>query len=180
MRKRKTFKEWRIIAEHAKNIDELDLKSMNRPLMVSGKETPKDLSAMTMGQMVTLSQMKADWGLFYALCKEFLGMTEEETDAADAVQVVMFCGWCVGRLDDMNKMLQGLDAKHSSEQLRAGIEKLNFGIFGLIDWYAKRMGITDHEAVMDVPVLRVYQCLKMDNEQQQYEKRLAKIMRERR
>jgi hypothetical protein len=61
--------------------------------------------------------------------------------------------------------------------MRAGIDRLNFGVFGLIDWYARRMGITDHDEVLKVPVLRVYQCLKMDKEQQEYENRLAKVIR---
>ena len=67
--------------------------------------------------------------------------------------------------------------QHTSEQMRAGIDRLNFGVFGLIDWYARRMGITDHDEVLKVPVLRVYQCLKMDKEQQEYENRLAKVIR---
>ena len=176
--KRKTFREWRIIADYAKNIDELDLKSMHRPLQVHGHETPSDLSKLTMGQMVILSQTKGDWSLFYTICRELLPMDEKETDMADAVQIVMFCGWAIGKLEELNKLLTSIKSPHTSEQLRAGVDKLNFGVFGLVDWYARRMGISDHEEVMAVPVLRVYQCLKMDNEQQQYENRLAKILRE--
>lgn len=176
--KRRNFAEWCIVADHSKETDDIELKSMSRPLLVAGHDTPKDLSALTMGQMVTFSQTKGGWELFYMICRELLGMTIEETAQADAVQVVMFCGWVIGRLEDMNKLLSSIKPRHTSEQMRAGIDKLDFGVFGLIDWYAKRMGIHDHEEVMSVPVLRVYQCLKMDNEQQQYEQRLAKVIRE--
>ena len=45
----------------------------------------------------------------------------------------------------------------------------------MIDWYALRMGITDHEEVMRVPWMRVYQCLSMDNQKQEFEKRLSEV-----
>lgn len=175
--RRRTFREWCVIADHAKGIEDLDLKSMHRPLVVSGRDTPENLDSLTMGQMVTFSQAKADWGLFYIICNELLGMSGDETAEADAAEVVMFCGWVIGRLDDINKLLQSVNVQHTSEQMRAGVERLNFGVFGLIDWYARRMGISDHDEVLKVPVLRVYQCLKMDAEQQEYEKRLAKVIR---
>jgi len=44
------------------------------------------------------------------------------------------------------------------------VDKLSFGLFGLVDYYATRMGITDHEQVESVPWVRVYKCLDMDAE----------------
>ena len=63
----------------------------------------------------------------------------------------------------------------TAEEIRAGINKMNFGVFGMIDWYARRMGITDHEEVMSVPWVRVYKCLDMDSQTNEYHKRLTKI-----
>ena len=176
-KKRRTFREWRIVADAAKDWD-IDIMKSPRPLAVGDHETPENLDTMTMGQMLTLQSCGDGWDLFYVICRELLGMSDEETDKADAAQVVMFVGWAVKQMSDINKMFAGIKASKTSEEVRAGIEKLDFGAFGLIDWYARRMGITDHDEVMDVPYLRVYQCLKMDNDRGEYEKRLAKIYRE--
>ena len=61
------------------------------------------------------------------------------------------------------------------EERRAGVDKLSFGLFGLVDYYATRMGITDHEQVESVPWVRVYKCLDMDAEKIRYERRLREI-----
>ena len=53
---------------------------------------------------------------------------------------------------------------------------MNFGLFGLLDYYAQRMGITDHEEVERVPWIRVYKCLDMDAERTRFERRLRNIL----
>ena len=48
-------------------------------------------------------------------------------------------------------------------------------MFGLVDWYAKRMGIQNHDEVMDVCWMRVYKCMDMDTKTQEFNRRLAEI-----
>ena len=177
MRKRKTFFEWRVIAEAAGKLD-FDIMESPRPVMVGSHETPANLDGITMGQVLTLQSCGDGWNLFYLVCRELLGMTDRETDRTDAAQVVMFVGWVTKQISSLNKLFSKIKSTRTSEEVRAGVEKLDYGAFGLIDWYAKRMGITDHDEVMRVPYLRVYQCLKMDVERNEYDKRLAKIYRE--
>ena len=55
-----------------------------------------------------------------------------------------------------------------------GIAKRNLR-FGILDWYAKRMGITNHDEVLTVPWLRIYKCMDMDNKVEQYQRRLNEI-----
>jgi hypothetical protein len=57
----------------------------------------------------------------------------------------------------------------------AGIEKLNFGMFGLADWYARRMGISDHDEAFNTPWLRIWQCRKNDIEEAEYRDNLQRI-----
>ena len=52
---------------------------------------------------------------------------------------------------------------------------MRFGLFGMLDWYAVRMGISDHDQVLKVPWLRIYKCMDMDNKRRAYEKRLQKV-----
>lgn len=176
-RRRKSFKEWRIIADAANGID-FDIMKSPRPMKVGNRETPENLDSLKMGQMLSLSSCKDSWGMFYDVCRELLNLTDEETDAADAAEVVMFVGWASKQISDMNKLFGKIRSTKTAEEVRAGIDKLDYGAFGLVDWYAKRMGITNHDEVMDVPCLRVYQCLKMDTERGEFEKRLARIIRE--
>lgn len=174
--KRKTFFEWKVIAQASKEID-FDIMKAMRPVMVGKRRVMENLDDLTMGQMLTLSGCNDSWALFYLVCHELLGMDEQEVNEADAAQVVLFVGWVSKQIDGYNKMLARIHSTKTAEEIRAGVEKLDFGAFGLVDWYAKRMGIVNHDDVMSVPFLRVYQCLKMDVEREEYEKRLAKIYR---
>ena len=68
-----------------------------------------------------------------------------------------------------------MQSKPTAKEKQAGVEKLQFGLFGILDWYAKRMGITDHDDVLTVPWLRIYKCMDMDNKVEQYQRRLNDI-----
>ena len=54
------------------------------------------------------------------------------------------------------------------------MEKLDFGSFGVLDWYARRMGITNQNEVREVAWVRIFQCMKNDAIKNEYERRLAK------
>lgn len=77
-------------------------------------------------------------------------------------------------LDRINKLFASIKVAHSPEEIAAGVENLNFGTFGVIDWYAKRMGITNQDEVYSVAWIRIYTCMKNDNEKAEYEQRLNK------
>ena len=76
----------------------------------------------------------------------------------------------------INKLFASTSVPPTAEEQQAGADSLNFGPFGLLDYYALRMGITDHEAVEYVPWVRVYKCLDMDAMKMRYERRLRKIL----
>lgn len=85
-----------------------------------------------------------------------------------------FVNFCRAELERINKLFEAVAPTHTSEEIAAGIEDLNFGTFGVIDWYARRMGITNQDEVYSVAWVRIYTCMKNDNEQSEYEKRLNK------
>ena len=169
------FKTWLILANHAANLDGLKLETMTRPLKVGKATTPENLNAMTLGQMIDLSELKTGSEMFYKVCEVLLDMKPKDVNKAPAVEVVRFVAWVAGSVKRINKLFDSVKNKPSKEELQAGINRLNYGIFGLIDWYAKRMGIADHDEVLGVHWGRVYQCLKMDNETAEFQKRLNKI-----
>lgn len=174
-----SFRTWRVLAE-AKGELWFDLGKMTRPSYVGKKETPENIDAMTMGQMLKLSSVADGWSVFFEVCKELMQMTEKEVDEANAAEVVRFVGWAVAELKKLNDRFARVRSSRTKEEKQAGIERLKFGPFGLVDWYAQRMGIANHDDVMEVPALRVWQCMMMDNETREFEKRLAKVYREQR
>lgn len=77
-------------------------------------------------------------------------------------------------LERINNLFASIKISHTPEEIAAGVEDLNFGTFGVIDWYAKRMGITNQDEVYNVAWIRIYTCMKNDNEKAEYESRLNK------
>ena len=169
------FREWIVRAEFSRDTERLELEKLTRPLKVGKVRTPDNLDNMTIGQMVQLADCKNVRDMFYTVCRVLLGTNKEQVDDSWAVDVVRFCGWVAGRLQRINALFDSVKGKPTKEEEKAGIDKLKFGVFGLIDWYALRMGITDHEEVTKVTWGRVYKCLEMDNKRHEFDKRLAKI-----
>lgn len=169
------FKEWIVRAEFSRDAEYLELEKLTRPLIVGRVRTPESLEDMTIGQMVQLADCKGSRDMFYTACRVLLGMNKEQVDECWAVDVVRFCGWAAGRLERINALFDSVKNKPTKQEEKAGIDNLKFGVFGLIDWYALRMGITDHEEVTKITWGRVYKCLEMDMKKHEFDKRLAKV-----
>lgn len=170
------FKHWFLVACHSGDIESLGFDKLTRPETVAGVKTPESLMDMTLGQMVALSELNDGREMFYKVCAELLKLEPKQVDNARAVDVVRFVGWVCGKVKKINSMFEKIKTKPSDKEVQAGISQLNFGVFGIVDWYAKRMGISDHEQVFGVPWVRVYKCLEMDNKTVMYNKRLQEIM----
>jgi len=169
------FREWLTIATHSVMTSALDVKRFSRPYEVAGKKTPQDLSEMTIGQMFQLSAATTGADAFLLPCTILLGLTEDETYNALAVDVVRWGGWVSAQLDKINKLFDSLQPSYTSQEIRAGVKQLKFGAFGIADWYARRMGIADHNAVFDINWMRIYKCMQIDAETAKYQKRLQDI-----
>lgn len=169
---RTKFKEWLPLAQLAG----FQMERFTRPSHVAGLETPKNLFGLTLGQLITLSELPDDDESFYAVCNAVMELEREDVDEARAVDVVRFVGWVSGETEKIGKMFQRANInKPSQSEIKAGIKELDFGLFGLLDWFAIRMGIEDHDKVLSFPWLRIYKCLDMDNQKRAYEIRLQKI-----
>ena len=96
-----------------------------------------------------------------------------------ADRVLWFTNFCNSEVKRINALFSSIQADYEPEEKMAGIEKLKFGSFGVLDWYSRRMGISDQNAVRDIPWIRIYQCMKNDNEQSRYERRLREVYKRR-
>ena len=168
---RTKFKEWLIIATAAR----FKMERYERPMYVGNKATPKDLNELTIGQLIELSELGDENQSLYRVTDIILGMTRSETDEARAVDVVRFVGWTFGEVEKINKLFQKVRTEPTQREKRAGVERLQFGLFGMLDWYAQRMGIENHDNVLTVPWARIYKCMDMDTRRAQYERRVQEL-----
>lgn len=169
-----TYKRWHTLARLAGF--KMDEGGYDRPFDVGGVETPRDLTDLTIGQLVGLGSLQESDDSVYAICDIVLGLGRHGVDGARAVDVVRFIGWVTREVARINRLFEGIQERPTPQEIKAGVNDLRFGLFGLLDWYAKRMGIASHDDVLPVPWVRVYKCMEMDCRQKKYERRYSEVM----
>ena len=102
-------------------------------------------------------------------------MSIDKIEKCGVADILGFSTWVTREVERITKLFETTSVVPTPEERRAGVDKLSFGLFGLVDYYATRMGITAHEQVESVPWVRVYKCLDMDAEKIRYERRLREI-----
>lgn len=149
-----------------------DLLEVSPPAVFRGKSTPESLDHLTLEELCHLQDGAANNRLIYAAMEVLHGATEEETDKMPALAVVGIRNMVASELDRIAGLFSLLHREFTAPEILAGAEQLNFGMFGLADWYARRMGITNHDEAFRTPWLRIYQCRKNDLEMEEYKARL--------
>ena len=166
-----TYGYWRVIARHCRyTIPE----SFERPAYIGEVKCPDNLNGLTIGQLIEIGEAngaEAD----YRIVEIVTGMDKAETDKCRATEVVAFLSWASRQVKQVNRLFERVQTKPTAKEKQAGVENLQFGLFGILDWYAKRMGITDHDDVLTVPWLRIYKCMDMDNKVEQYQRRFNEL-----
>jgi hypothetical protein len=150
------------------------LDQAQKPSMLCGKEVPADLNTITYGQLDDLSRISEKEDPAARSAKILLGIEPLELYQLNVFDVFGFVNFVRSELNRINKLFASVNVNYSSEEIAAGVKELNFGTFGVIDWYARRMGITNQDEVYDVAWIRVYTCMKNDNAKSEYEARLHK------
>ena len=161
----------------AETVRQLEL--IEPPARIGKADVPKDLQLVTFGTLTQLQQaaQPADYARTCCRLVSILtGESVERTMSRRACDVLGVVNMVRREMERIGKLFQALNGEKSSNEVAAGIDRLNFGAFGIVDWYAKRMGIVDHEEVFDTPWARIYQCMKIDYEQGEFEKRYRKII----
>lgn len=153
------------------------LRTQPRPAELCGEEVPETLNMLSYGQLDDMRDVttKANDIELAINLTEILFGHKLNLYSEDVNKVFGFINFCTAELKRINKIFTSLKPHYSSEEIAAGIEKLDFGSFGVLDWYAKRMGITNQNEVRSVAWVRIYQCMKNDHEQQMFEKRLHDV-----
>lgn len=176
-----TLKEFTVLSQHAVNRHELMMKleRLVKPTYLSGKRVPDSLNDITIGQLIMLQYISTDDDFMLKPASIIMGIQDEVLLNEQAEKVIGFSYWVAKELERINKLFKNTSISPTQEEKQAGVEKLNFGSFGIIDWFAQRMGITDHSEVENVPWVRIYKCLDMDAKRFVYERRLREIYNKR-
>lgn len=149
-----------------------DMAEIQPPVVFKGVNTPESLDHISLEDLLRLQDARANNRLIYAITAVLYGSSEAETDRMPAIAVVGLRNMVESELDRINDMFASLQREFTATEILAGAESLNFGIFGLADWYARRMGIQNHDDVFKTPWARIYQCRKNDLEFDAYQNRL--------
>ena len=152
------------------------------PKKFNKRDVPDTLQMVTFGVLTQLQQAADSNDYLKTCCKlvaVLTGVDERVVASRRAYDVLGIVNMIQSEMERIGKLFQSLQGDHTSDEVAAGIERLEFGAFGIVDWYAKRMGIIDHEEVFATPWARIYQCMKIDHEQGEFEKRYRKIIENR-
>lgn len=168
-------KEFLILATVTKDDMQAKLSRLQRPSSVCGVRVPQDLNNLTIGEIMELQGITTETDAITVPCRVVLGLAEREVMNEDAEKVFGFVMWVVKEMERINKLFERTRVPPTKEEKEAGVDRLNFGPFGILDWYARRMGITDHEYAGFTPWPRVYKCLEMDAQHTLYERRLRNV-----
>lgn len=150
------------------------LSHAKKPDFICGKEVMPNLNMLSYGKLDDLSRIGSTDDPGAKVLDILLDIDPVDAYEVNVFDVFGFLNFVKEEVLRINTLFSNIKVSHTSEEIAAGIENLNFGTFGVVDWYARRMGITNHDDVYAIPWIRIYTCMKNDNEKSEFESRLHK------
>ena len=154
------------------------LNNAEKPEYIFGKKVPEDLKFITFGQYSDLCDVfsqEQNLSIFSEVAKILFDVTDEEINEAAVQDIWGLSIFAAKEIGNINNLFGEIRMDYTEQEKKAGIEKLQFGTFGILDWYARRMGIHDQNLVNNEKWVRIYQCMKNDMEDAKYQRRLQKV-----
>lgn len=150
------------------------LSCADKPSFICGEEVPENLNMITYGELDDLSRIGVNDDAATRILNILFDLDPIDIYKVNVFDVFGFINFVRDEISRINTLFSSIKISHTSEEIAAGIDDLNFGTFGVVDWYARRMGITNQDEVYSIPWIRIYTCMKNDNEKSEYESRLHK------
>lgn len=153
------------------------LNKADKPKYIFGKEVPADLKLITFGQYSDLCDVfsgEQGFDTIEEVARILFEATDEEIAEASVFDLWGLANFAAKEIGSINKLFSEIKMDYTPEEKRAGIDRLQFGTFGILDWYARRMGIHDQNEVNKEKWVRIYQCMKNDMEEALFQRRLQK------
>lgn len=145
------------------------------PAHIHRRKVPSDLNGLTLEQLDRLWHIRDTRDLFITSGLVLFGWSTEKTLKADAYDMLGVVNFVAAEVQRIGALFSAITTRPTQQEILAGCEALDFGTFGLADWYAQRMGLQEHDKAFNTPWVRIYQCRKNDTAVAQYQRRLADI-----
>lgn len=152
------------------------LKNKNKPVTIGGVTVPDNLFLLTWEQFSNLQVSGTNEKDFFKPFEIILGLEEKQLLNCKLFDIIGFIIFVRNELERIAKLFEKIKHNPTSEEIQAGINNLDFGTFGTLDWFARRMGFSDHSVAEKMPLIRIYRCMEIDNATAKYEKRLRTII----
>lgn len=153
-----------------------ELEKVPCPARILCRNVPQTIDRLSFESLAMLWGVKSSEDLFCVSGKILLGLPRWVVLRMPTLPMLGLVNFVGREIRRVNALWEEIPTSKTAEQIQAGVNRLNFGVFGIIDWYARRMGIQDHDQVLRTPWVRVYQCMKNDAEEREYQKRLQHIL----
>lgn len=153
------------------------LLSQPKPSRLCGRRVPDTLNDLTFGELVSIQAAGDTRSVVLALCRQILHVKNARRIMRTPCDKMSgFVQWVTREVTRINQLFDEASRRPTSDEIAAGVLDLNFGVFGVLDWYARRMGYRDQNDVLSVKWVRIYECTRMDAERDEYERRLRDIL----
>ncbi len=159
------------------------------PKRIAWHRAPKDLNGITLAQLIALWSIPDERSILSDSLAAVFGYHERPRRCARKewrmrrrarrVRIGKAAGWCnfiQAELLRIKEMWSRCDIPIDALDRQAGADRLNFGFFSIIDAYAQRQGIIDHDDVLKVKWIKVWQSLLKDAETYQFKKRRDQLI----
>lgn len=176
--KESPFEELLIIQDVLGPISAEELRTLPKPKRCCGRIVPENMNHLSIGELLYLreSALGGAESLLSSIGEVILrGVTLGALLKEKALFVQGLLNWFTEEIERINALFASAGRQLTDQEIRAGFGNSSSGGFALIDWYARRMGITSHEEAERTPWPRVYKCLELDNENEEKNRRLAAI-----
>lgn len=141
------------------------------------KKLDVNFEELTFGHLRQLqTEMSSSADIFTKPFEILLGMKPKKYMRLKAVDCLRFVLHVKNNLEAVVKLFQTIQYKPTDDEMRAGINKLSGGFFDTADWYARRMGITNHDEVDTVRWGIIYLAKKKDFEEYQFQENYRKVI----
>lgn len=167
------------LTEECRLTDLYLLNEEEKPKFIFGVEVPENFNLLDFGTYSDMCDAIGKENHFEVIDEitslVFPKVSRKTIEKENVRKVWGFVNWAVKEIGRINELFSSIKVEYTDQEKRAGIDRLQFGTFGILDWYAKRMGIHDQNEVNNEKWVRIWQCMKNDSEETAFNRRLQKI-----
>lgn len=174
-----TFEEYLAIEPLLSEDSKREVLTIPRPRKVGKCEVPENLNDLTIGALLMMQRGGKDArSLCGVVARDVVGTTFEALMEAKAYDVIGLLNFVAEEMQRISKLFSEAGRKPTSQEIRAGYNELDFGAFGIIDWFTQRSnGRLSHEEASAVKWPLILEAMRKDAKLERYGRRYEEVLR---